>query len=59
MQQFKHFIENVTKLDLTFQCYLETLNQYYFLHIVWTFMGHNYGIMVQDIQKSFMLRREK
>ena len=28
MQQFKHFIENVTKFDLTFLCYLVTLNQY-------------------------------
>ena len=27
MQQFKHFIENVTKFDLTFLCYLVTLNQ--------------------------------
>ena len=30
-----------------------------FLHIVWTFMGHNYGIMVLDIQKPFMLRGDK
>ena len=59
MQQFKDFIENVTKFDLSFLCYLATLNQIYFLHIVWTFMGHNYGIMALDIQKRFMLRGEK
>ena len=27
MQQFKHFIENATKFDLTFLCYLVTLNE--------------------------------
>ena len=27
MQQFKHFVENVTKFDLTFLCCLVTLNQ--------------------------------
>ena len=31
---FKHFIENVTKFDLTFLCYLATLNQNLFIHIV-------------------------
>ena len=59
MQQFKHFIENVTKFDLTLLCYLATLNQNSFLHIVWTIIGHNYGIMVLDIQKRFMLLGEK
>ena len=31
MQQFKHFIENVTKFDLTFLCYLVTLNQNFYI----------------------------
>ena len=39
MQQFKHFIENVTKFDLTFLCYLVTLNQ----KLIFTYCMDLYG----------------